>query len=228
MTIAGILQSNYIPWKGYFDIINDCDIVIFLDDVQFTKQDWRSRNVIMSKAGPQIMTVPTGPSISRRICDVNLSHNKWQEKHFKTIQQNYGRHPYYRQYSEMLEEIYLAHRWKKLHELNQFIITRICKEIGIHTEFLNSYDLGGADLRKTDRLVHLLLKVNANRYVSGPAAKAYIQEDKFEYNSISLMYKTYGPYKPYEQLNTKHFIDQVSVLDVLFNVGPSSMDHIAS
>src|SRR5579875_99675 len=106
-TVA-IIQSSYIPWKGYFDIINDVDEFIFLDDVQYTVRDWRTRNRIKTANGSMWLTVPAGSNRNRLICDVTIEDSSWQKRHWQTIRHNYSRAPYFREYESFFEELYLG------------------------------------------------------------------------------------------------------------------------
>lgn len=221
MKSVAILQSNYIPWKGYFDIINDVDLFIFYDDVQFTKNDWRNRNKIKTPSGTSWLTIPVGSHIDLKICDVLLPKSNWQEKHWKTICQNYSNTPYFNYYSKVFEEIYLGMNWLTLSELNQYIIKRIASDmLSINTQFSDSraYSAIGA---KQDRLLDILRKVGANLYVSGPAAKDYIDIQGFSDAGIELIYKDYSGYPEYNQQYPPY--DQyISILDLLFQVGPKA------
>ena len=115
---VAVLQSSYIPWKGYFDIIHDVDTFIFYDDVQFTYQDWRSRNRIIANGKPLWLTVPTGSDIKRLINEVELPNAAWQRKHWSTIRHAYTKSPFFKQYSEIFEKMYLGTDWKSLSEMN--------------------------------------------------------------------------------------------------------------
>src|SRR4029079_10372519 len=95
MSTVAVLQSNYLPWKGYFDIIHDADLFIFYDDVQYTKNDWRNRNRIKAPGGTAWLTVPVGQALDRRICDVEIREHHWQLKHWRTLQQCYGQSPHF-------------------------------------------------------------------------------------------------------------------------------------
>jgi len=99
MKTVAILQSNYIPWKGYFDVINDVDLFIFYDDVQYTKNDWRNRNKVKTANGTGWLSIPVGADKNRLICEVILNDNRWQEKHWKTLCQLYGKASYFSSYA---------------------------------------------------------------------------------------------------------------------------------
>lgn len=147
MNTVSVLQSNYIPWKGYFDLIHDSNICIFYDDVQFTKNDWRNRNKLKSQVGSSWVTIPVGADTGRRICDVDIKDYFWQAKHWKTIQHNYSSCAFFSQYRSLFEEIYLGQFWGNLSELNQYVIQRIAVDVlGISTVFRDSreFTLSGA------------------------------------------------------------------------------------
>lgn len=222
---VAVIQSNYMPWKGYFDIIHDVDLFVFYDCVQYTKNDWRSRNIIKSSTGLQWLSVPCGLDISRRICDVEIKNDKWAVKHWKTLLMNYSKAPYFKMYSSVLEALYLGKSWKLLSDFNHTAIKLIAtKLLNIDTEFRSSldYDLKGV---KTDRLIDLLRKTGAKTYVSGPSAVNYLDTKQFSENSIELVYKDYFGYPEYEQLYPP-FEHGVSILDLLFNTGKKAPYYI--
>ncbi|MHC8387630.1 WbqC family protein [Pseudomonas sp. MDT2-39-1] len=225
MKTVVVLQSNYIPWKGYFDLIHDADYFIFYDDLQFTKNDWRNRNLIKGHTGPQWLTIPVGSDAQRLITEVKLIDLRWQVKHWKTIEQQYSKAPYFLTYKDFFEEIYLARAWTNLSELNQHIIRRISTELlGIKTIFQDSRDYMVTG-KKLDRLMDLLVKAGTQRYVSGPAAKDYINSDRFSELNIELVWKNYGGYPQYAQ-RFPPFEHGVSIIDLLFNVGPEAAWYI--
>lgn len=220
-----VLQSNYIPWKGYFDLIHDADLFVFYDDLQYTKNDWRNRNKIKTALGSKWLSIPVGSSASRLICEVALDDPRWQRSHWDSLRQQYGRCPYFRLYQPFLEEIYLGRQWNNLSELNQQLIRHISEKfLGIATEFQDSrqYQLSG---QKLDRLMDLIVKCKATRYISGPAAMDYIQPGRFEEVGIELVWKDYASYPEYPQLHPP-FEHGVSILDLLFNVGPDAPHYI--
>ena len=130
---VAILQSNYVPWKGYFDMIAAVDEFIIYDDVQFTKNDWRNRNKIKANGQVQWLTIPVRHSISDRIRDVKVSLDNWNIKHWKTLQANYGRALAFRDASDFLEELYRAPRSAYLSEINVEFIRAINSFLGIDT-----------------------------------------------------------------------------------------------
>lgn len=225
MTTAVVNQSNYIPWKGYFDLIHDADVFVFYDDVQYTKNDWRNRNKVKTAQGAVWLTIPTGTDASRLICEVRMPDTGWAVKHWKTIKQNYSRAPYFRRYQEFFEHCYLERRWSFLSELNQWLITSISREfLGITAKIRDSREFSVTG-SKLDRLLDLVKKAGASRYVSGPSARDYIAPKAFSDAAVELVYKCYEGYPEYPQLYPP-FDHGVSILDLLFSVGPDAPYYI--
>lgn len=223
---VGIIQSNYIPWRGYFDFIASVDLFIFHDDLQYTKGDWRNRNLIKTANGLKWVTVPVKHhSSSQLIIDTAIDYSQpWQRSHLNRFYGSYSAAPYVKDAISILENSFL-HNDVTISQLNRRIISDICCYLGIETKLAVSsdYDLSGS---KTDRLIALLNKVNAQRYLSGPAAKAYLQEDAFNKAGIGLSYKTYD-YDDYPQLFGE-FESAVTALDLIANCGPQSVRFIRS
>lgn len=218
---VAILQSNYIPWKGYFDLINDVDLFVFYDDVQYTKNDWRNRNKIKSATGPIWLTVPVGDSLDRRVCDVTITDTHWAQKHWKSLKHCYARAPHFKRYGEFFKEIYLGTRWTNLSELNQRLIRLIAETfLGITTRFVDSRNYP-AEGKNLDRLISLVSIVGAGTYISGPSARSYIREERFSEIGVELIYKSYEGYPQYTQ-RYPPFEHGVSVVDLLFNAGPDA------
>lgn len=220
-----ILQSNYIPWKGYFDLIHDADLFVFYDDVQYTARDWRNRNKIKTADGAKWLTVPVVANRTSLINEVTIFEEKWRKKHWETIKHTYGTTPFLKQYKDFFEHVYMEQLFATLSDLNQYMIKLISKEIlGINTEFQDSR-MYQASYMKTDRLLDILQKADANVYISGPAARTYIEEEKFKAAGIKLIYKDYSGYPEYPQMHGEfnHF---VTVLDLIFNVGSDAPYYI--
>jgi hypothetical protein len=224
---VAILQSNYIPWKGYFDIISQVDEFVFHDDLQYTKGDWRNRNQIITSKGKEWLTIPCGTSEKRLICEVFLADHAWQKKHWQKIKDSYKKAHYFERYEDLFSEIYLARQWTNLSELNQYMIQLIAKDIlGLDTVFDDSrkYNLQQA---KSDRVLELVKKLGADIYLSGPAAKAYLDEEAFRQEGISVEWMAYSDYPVYPQFSSE-FSHHVSVLDLIFHCGPDSKNYIFS
>lgn len=216
MKKVAILQSNYIPWKGYFDMIAAVDEFILYDDMQFTKNDWRNRNKIKTPQGEQWLTVPVGQNIDRRIRDVTLD-PRWQVKHWKTLESNYRRAPHYDEIAAWLGPIYKNESFGYLSELNRRLIENICGYLGIKTTITNSWDYTLLD-GKTERIADLCAQAGGTEYITGTAAKDYIDEQVFSELGIKLIWFDYADYPEYRQLWGK-FMHNVTILDLLFNCG---------
>lgn len=215
---AAIIQSNYIPWKGYFDIINDVDVFIFYDSVQYTTRDWRNRNLIKTDLGGRWLSVPVGGDRKRLINETHVKNERWQLEHFKTIQYFYKKSKYYKLFEEFLHNFYIEKKWNHLSDLNQYLIKKISIDfLGIEVKFLNSSDLTKVG-NGQDAILSMLKQVGADVYVSGPSAKNYIEDSKFKNAGIDLVWKEYGPYKEYDQFHPP-FLHNVSILDLLFHCG---------
>lgn len=223
---VGVIQSSYIPWRGYFDFIRSVDLFVFHDDLQYTKSDWRNRNRIKTPVGLKWITVPVHyPDTQQLIQDTLIDETKnWRRDHLNQFRANYGRAPYRLAALELLEGAF-AQPVITISALNLQLISAICAYIGIETPraISSAYSPSGA---KTERLIDLLTKVGARTYVSGPAAKGYLEEPRFREAGIRLEYKTYD-YAPYPQL-WGPFEGAVSILDLIANCGPKARDYISS
>jgi hypothetical protein len=223
--MVAILQSNYIPWKGYFDIIHDVDLFVFYDDVQYTKHDWRNRNLIKTAQGPKWLTVPVGTRLDRLVCEVEIHDRAWAQSHWRLIQQHYGTAQYFNLYRPFFEDLYLGRSWQSLSALNQYVITYVAREIlGITTRFADSREYASTGNR-LERLLDLIRKTGAGTYLSGPSAKDYIDPKRFDDLGIALVWKDYTGYPDYPQFYPP-FTHQVTILDLLFHIGPEAPYYI--
>jgi hypothetical protein len=220
-----ILQSNYIPWKGYFDIIAAVDEFIVYDEVQYTKNDWRNRNKIKTSAGVQWITIPVyQKKLSQKISETQVSDTRWALKNWNSIKSSYGRAPYFKELAEPFETFYTTTKLKLLSEINLFLITLICDVLGIKTVIKNSADylLEGDP---TERLVNLCKQCQAGIYISGPAAKNYLREDLFRQENIEISWMDYSGYPEYPQAHPP-FSHYVSIVDLLFNTGKNASSYM--
>jgi len=221
---VAILQSNYIPWKGYFDIIHDVDEFIFLDEAQYTRQNWRNRNRIKIARGAVWLTIPVGTSLRRRICDVELPPG-WAEEHWRKIESAYGQARYFPMYRSVLQKIYLETTWRYLSDFNQHIIRVISGELlGLSTRFRDSREFS-LSAKSEDRVLQLLQQTGAGVYVSGPSAKAYLDPARFAQHGIEVIWKSYDGYPEYPQ-DHPPFRHDVTILDLLFHTGPDATHYI--
>lgn len=219
MKRVAIVQSNYIPWKGYFDLIAAVDEFILYDDMQFTRRDWRNRNQIKTCQGVQWLTVPVKVKgkFHQKIRETEIDGDAWAESHWRALTQNYSKAPYFHQVSEVLESVYMSPPPKLLSDLNRRLLEAINSFLGITTRLSNSWDYSLIE-GKTERLVDLCRQAEATEYISGPAAKGYLQEDLFDKAGIRLSWFSYDGYPEYQQL-WGPFVHGVSIVDVLFNCG---------
>jgi hypothetical protein len=226
-TVA-ITQSNYIPWKGYFDLINSVEEFILYDDVQYTRRDWRNRNQIKTPNGPYWLTIPVQVKgkFSQPIKDVRVSDRSWAADHWRTIVQNYARTPYFADYREVFERAYLSLDTDSLSEINYRFLTTICAVLDIRTPITwsMSYCLQPG---RTERLVGICKQAGARHYVSGPAAQAYLDERLFQAEGIEVWWADYKGYPEYRQ-RFSPFEHAVSILDLIFNEGPQARNYLKS
>lgn len=221
-----ISQSNYIPWKGYFDMIASVDVFVVYDEVQYTKNDWRNRNLIKTKNGLQWLTIPVKQeSLSQTICETEVYNTNWKKKHIGSLQSNYGKALFFKQFKERIFKIYELSS-SSLSEINLRFIKEICAILEIDTRIIDSRSLNLSG-DKQQRLVQACQKLNADTYLSGPAAKSYIDEDFFASNQIKLEWMDYSGYKTYNQLYPP-FKHEVSILDLIFNEGANAKKFLKS
>jgi len=225
MTKVAILQSNYIPWKGVFDMINQVDTFIFFEDVDYTKRDWRTRNNVKTANGDVWLTVPVKKMPrGTKIFEIDiLNDGKWQKKHLSTIKMAYSKSPFFKEFEWILDEIYVNNTWDKLSDFNIFVTKLLAKVLNINAIFMNSAQMHTSGT-KDDKLLEICQKVGATHYLSGPAAKDYIDDEKFINANITLEYIDYS-YPEYTQLHGS-FNHYVSVLDLIFNCGHNAKSYI--
>lgn len=219
MKKVAILQSNYIPWKGYFDMIAAVDEFILYDDMQYTRRDWRNRNQIKTPQGIQWLTVPVKAKgkYYQSIRETEIEGSQWAKDHWRTLSQNYRRAAYFNEIAQWLEPLYVDKCYTHLSVLNRRFIEAICAYLGIRTVISNSWDYPLFD-GKTERLADLCTSAGGSEYISGPAAKDYIEESVFIERGIKLTWFDYIGYPEYPQL-WGEFAHGVSILDLLFNCG---------
>ena len=225
---VAIIQSNYIPWKGYFDIISKVDEFILYDEVQYTKRDWRNRNQIKTANGLQWLTIPVEVKgkYDQRIDETKIADKSFAIKHWNSIKHAYSKAPYFKEYAEVFEKLYLGLDEDLLSQVNYKFISEICKILDIKTKisWSTAYESLAPEIQNesaNNRLIDLCVKSGATTYLSGPAAKDYMDIEKFSYNGIKVEWMDYSGYKPYQQLHGE-FTHYVTVLDLIFNEGQNS------
>ncbi|WP_028981470.1 WbqC family protein [Sporocytophaga myxococcoides] len=220
-----ILQSNYIPWKGYFDLINSADEFIFYDDVQYTTGDWRNRNKIKTDEGAKWLTIPVGDNIKRTIKEVRFINKDWKRKHFQTLEKYYSKAPFYESSLPLINKLYF-NEIETLSEFNQSAIKEISNWLGLTTKF-NDSSIYAPKGDKIGRLIDILVKTEATEFLCGPAVKNYLKQESIQEKGIALRYFDYSGYKVYHQLFPP-FIHEVSILDLIFNEGEHSIEFLKS
>lgn len=218
-----IMQPTYLPWIGYFDLIDQSDQFVFLDSVQFEKRSWQQRNRIKGPEGIHWLTVPvqTKGKHDQLIQDVQLSKTEdFPDKHIKMIQFYYAKAPFFKPYFEELRSI-LSKDHDKLSDLNIELIEWACSKLAIQKPFRRSSSLGCSG-RNVELLVNICKLLGATRYLSAQGSKVYIDEHNlFGPRGIELIYHDYQPHA-YSQLFGP-FVSHLSILDLLFNHGPGSI-----
>lgn len=221
MKRVAIVQSNYIPWKGYFDLIASVDEFVLYDDVQFTRRDWRNRNLIKTPQGVRWLTIPVASKgrYHQTIRETAIEGGDWAATHLQSLRSNYRRARFFDQVSELVEPLYAAPS-SSLSDLNRAFLDAICNYLGITTHFTRSADYELAEER-TERLASICSQAGADVYVSGPAAKDYLDEAEFRRRGMRVEWFDYSRYPEYPQL-WGEFVHGVTMLDLLFNCGPEA------
>jgi hypothetical protein len=219
MKTVAIVQSNYIPWKGYFDLIAAVDEFILYDDMQYTRRDWRNRNQIKTPQGVQWLTVPVKVKgkFDQTIRETEIADSKWKSAHWQALLRNYRRAPHFGTIADQLEPFYLQMDHSFLSQLNRSLIEWVCKQLGINTKLSNSWDYKLSE-GKTERLADICVQAGATEYISGPAARDYVDPSVFSDRGVKLTWFNYAGYPEYPQL-WGGFQHGVSILDLLFNCG---------
>jgi hypothetical protein len=224
---VAISQSNYIPWKGYFDLINSVDEFVILDDVQFTKCDWRNRNRVKSPEGAFWLSIPIRVK-GRRLQKINQTQTAdphWAAQHWKTIESLYARAKYFEGYKDEIRALYYANvRTEFLTEININFLRGICDLLGIKTRFRDSREFRLAE-GKTERLLDLCRQLSATSYVCGPRSRDYLEERRFRDAGIDVVYMDYSGYPEYPQLFGP-FLHEVSIIDLIFNAGEDAAKYM--
>jgi len=220
-----VTQSNYLPWRGWFDMLRGCDALVLLDSVQFTRRDWRNRNRIKTAQGPVWLTVPVEVKgrYNQAVDETRIQDRSWAEAHLRSIAMAYARAPHFADvYSWLEREIRAVEREELLSRVNEALIRAFCAKLGIGLPIMRDGDvLPRAELPElgpSERLAALTHAVGGTRYISGPAAKAYLDFAPFERRGIEVIWMDYSGYPPYPQL-WGDYEPAVSIVDLLLNTG---------
>ena len=223
-----IVQSSYIPWKGYFDLIRSVDEFVLYDDAQFTRRDWRNRNRIKTADGLKWLTVPVEMKgkYGQAIKDTRISDPSWGEKHWKSLVHAYSKAQCFSQCAARIEEVYQDASDEALSQINYRFLTAICGILGIDTKITWSMDYAATG-RKSERVLDICRQAGASEYLSGPSARAYLDESLFEEAGIDVIWMEYDGYPEYDQLHPP-FEHHVTALDLIFHTGTKAPDHMLS
>lgn len=225
-----ILQSNYIPWKGYFDLMNAADLFVVFDEVQYTRRDWRNRNKIVIDGAAKWLSIPvqTKGKYDASIAEIEVSDNAWAANHWNSIRLAYGKAPFFDVYRDGLEDTYVsAGALSHLSAINRLFLEHLAPMLGIDTEIAESRAVARTTHDPAARLVEICQAFGATCYLSGPAAKSYIDPDLFDAAGIRLEYADYEGYPSYAQ-NSETFEHGVSVIDLLMHTGDDARSHLKS
>ena len=225
-----ILQPTYLPWMGYFEMIDASEIFVVFDHVQFVKKSWHQRNKIKGPNGEILLTVPVRKMPRQsRICDIEICYEGSNplEKHWEVISRTYNKARYFKDYESVFAGVY-SERPKYLRDLNVRIITTICKLLGIKTEIVFSSELKLAEenLDKSEKITALCEKVGITYLYDAKGAQEFIDISTFAGKSIAIAFQNYE-HPRYSQLFGK-FTPYMSVVDLLFNEGQNSLETIRS
>ena len=221
-----ITQSNYIPWKGFFDALNQVDLLVLYDDMQFTKRDWRNRNLIKTPKGLKWLSIPVEVKgkYFQKINETRVSDSNWTTDHLNQLKQHYKTAKCYTEVIYWVENLYLNCQFESLSDINRYFIENINEYLDIKVDILSSERFELAE-DKTERLVNICKELGTTDYYSGPAAKVYMDESKFEEKNIQVNYFDYSGYSEYEQLYGD-FEHGVSIFDLIFNCGSDSKKYL--
>lgn len=219
-----ITQSNYIPWKGYFSNLRGATHYVFYDEVQYTKRDWRNRNMLITPNGPKWLTIPVEVKgkYHQKISDTKISDSNWGIKHWNFIESNYSKAPFFNKYKDYFQPLYET-KSKFISEINLEFIRKILILLDIDVKIINSADF---ELKgdKTEKLFNICKELNAIEYHSAPAARNYMNVELFESNNIEVKWYNYSDFPEYKQL-WDDFSHTVSILDMFFNLGNKTKEY---
>jgi hypothetical protein len=223
-----ILQSNYLPWKGYFDLMAAADEFLLFDEVQFTKNDWRNRNRIVLNGGLHWLTLPirTAGRFGAAIRDVEIASTDWAASHWQTMRQAYRGAPHFRAIAPTLERDYAATApLDRLSRINEHFLRSIAALLRIETTILHADTVPRTTNDPTGRLIEICRARGATAYVSGPAARNYLDRAAFRESGITVHYADYRDYPTYPQ-GCSPFEHGVSIVDALMQCGPDARRHL--
>jgi hypothetical protein len=225
---VAVVQSCYIPWKGYFDLINLVDEFVLYDDRQYTRRDWRNRNRIKTPQGTRWLTIPVQVKgkYLQRIDETLVDGLTWRAQHWRSLHHSYAATPHFKELGPRFVPLYEEGSEERLSMINRTFIEEVCDILGIETKLSWSTDYE-AEGNRSERLLSLCLQTGAATYVSGPSAREYLDEALFAEHGIAVEYMDYAGYPEYEQPHPP-FEHAVTILDTLFCTGPAAPTYLKS
>lgn len=219
--IVSIHQPQYLPWLGYFDKISKSDVFVFLDNVQFKKNEWQNRNRIKTAQGWQWLTVPVIHKFSQKICEVKINNTvSWKKKHLQALITSYSRAPFFKEHIPFFEQTYLQ-EWQRLVDINIHIILYLARAFGLDGKKLVRASAYVFRDEPTERLIDICKNFGGNVYLSGKDGGKYLNLTLFEKEHIQVIFQDYR-HPRYPQLYGD-FEPYLSAIDLLFNSGPESL-----
>ena len=221
------MQPTYLPWMGYFDLIDQSDVFVFLDSVAFSGRSWQQRNRILTKDGPLWLTVPVRQASGTRICDVAIDNTQsWAKKHSTSVERSYRRSPYWDLLAAALGEAY-GREWDLLAELDIYLIESLGEQLGVSARFERATHLPATKGAKGGALLEICLELGATTYLSPPGSFDYLHADAgFSAHGIDLVFQHFE-HPAYPQ-SRDEFVPYLSVVDLIANTGPGAAEVIRS
>jgi hypothetical protein len=226
--VIGILQPGYLPWLGFFEQLNRSDLFVIYDDVQYDKNGWRNRNRVKTANGVVWLTVPVLINYKEqpRICEVRIDNRtKWRKKHLETIRHNYARSPFFKEYFGIFEDAF-APEWEFLVDLDIHLIQVLAKAVGmVEKQMIRSSSLG-IEGGRIERLIKICSHFGADTFYEGASGVNYIDPAEFLQQGINVSFQNYE-HPVYSQLHGE-FVPYLSIVDLIFNCGPRSLEILSN
>jgi hypothetical protein len=224
--IVAAHQPPFAPWLGFFDKLDRADVFVLLDNVQFKKNEWQNRNRIKSAAGPQWLTVPVSGRFGEKIGDLAIAQRQdWQRRHLKSLRTCYGRSDFFAEIFSLYEQIACRH-WDKLADFNICLLRDLLGHMELRKKMLVASELDPLPEDRDGRLIEICRKLGARTYLAGAGGRDYMDLDRYREAGLEVLFQDYH-HPSYPQLFGA-FTPNLSVLDLLFNCGPTSLEVIRS
>lgn len=223
---AAVHQPQYFPYPGFFHKLAKADVYVIMDNVQYDRR-FTNRNKIITPNGWTWLTVPIKKDhkfMPNMYVEIN-NELPWRELHWKKIYQSYANAKYFSLYKDYLKSLF-DRKWEFLFDLDFVTIKKVIEWLGLKIEVMRESELK-IQGKSTERLINACKAVGADTYISGTGGRDYIDEKLFEKHNIKFEYQKYSPI-PYKQRLAKSFIPDLSIIDLLINAGPNSIELITA